>query len=81
MLSETDIYVIVLFFGAFAVPRMLMFVGCSDDPVRGDTGLEIVETGIEAGDTGIDTGGTDTSDFIFQRLESCCHMADNFMAL
>jgi hypothetical protein len=63
MLSETDIYVIVLFFGAFAVPRMLMFVGCSDDPVRGDTGLEIVETGIEAGDTGIDTGGIDTSDF------------------
>jgi hypothetical protein len=66
MLSETDIYVIVLFFGAFAVPRMLMFVGCSDDPVRGDTGLEIVETGIvetgiETGDTGTDTGGTDTS--------------------
>jgi hypothetical protein len=66
MISETDIYVIVLFFGAFAVPRMLMFVGCSDDPVRGDTGLEIVETGIvetgiEADDTGTDTGGTDTS--------------------
>jgi len=66
MLSETDTYVIVLFFGAFAVPRMLMFVGCSDDPVRGDTGLEIVETeivetGIETGDTGTDTGGTDTS--------------------
>ena len=71
MLSETDTYVIVLFFGAFAVPRMLMFVGCSDDPVRGDTGLEVVdtgtvetgtvETGIEADDTGTDTGGTDTS--------------------
>jgi len=66
MLSENNNnkYFVALFVGAAAVIGLLMFVGCGDDPVCGDTGLEVVdtgtvETGTETGDTGTDTGDTD----------------------
>ena len=49
-----------LFGGAMLVLALLMFVGCGEDPVCTDTGVDM-DTLIETGDTGT-TGTTETGD-------------------